>query len=56
MSSDEDDPGGYREQANYCRLQAEKASDPKDKAAWLKVAGDWLQLAEEADHRRRTDQ
>jgi hypothetical protein len=36
--SSADDPSYFREQAEYCRLQAQKASDPKDKAAWLKVA------------------
>jgi hypothetical protein len=38
MSSD-DDASHLREQAEYCRLQAQKASGPNDKRAWLKVAG-----------------
>ena len=41
----------YREQAEYCRQQASKARDPTDKAAWLKVAGDWLRMAENAEQR-----
>jgi hypothetical protein len=31
------------------RLQAEKAKFEGDKAAWLKIAGNWQRLAEEAD-------
>jgi hypothetical protein len=50
MSSD--DPARYREQAEYCRRQAQRAHDPRDKEAWLKIAGDWLQLASDADRRR----
>jgi hypothetical protein len=52
MSSD-DDPSHFREQAEYCRLQANKASDPKDREVWLKVAGDRLQRAEGAEARKR---
>jgi hypothetical protein len=52
MSSD-DDPIHFREQAEYCRLQAQKSSDPKEKATWLKVASDWLQLAEGTEARKR---
>jgi len=48
-----DDPNRYREQAEYCRTQAKKASDPKDKEAWLKVAADWLQMAEDAERRHQ---
>ena len=51
MSSD--DPNRFREQAEYCRQQAEKASDPREKEVWLKVAGDWLQKVEDAERRRR---
>jgi hypothetical protein len=46
-------PARYREQAEYCRLQATKASDPKDKEPWLKIARDWLQMAEDAEVRKR---
>jgi hypothetical protein len=51
--SREDDPIHFREQAEYCRLQAQKSSDPKEKAAWLKVASDWLQLAEGTEAGKR---
>ena len=50
--SRDNDPSYFREQAEYCRLQAQKASEPKDKEVWLKVAGDWLQLAEGAEARK----
>jgi hypothetical protein len=43
-----------RDHVDYCRLQAEKSVDPADKKAWLKVAGDWLKMAEQA--RRHRDQ
>jgi hypothetical protein len=49
----EDDTDRYREQAEYCRLQAKNASSPKDQEAWLKIAGDWLQMAEDAERRRQ---
>jgi hypothetical protein len=55
MDNDED-PDRFREQAEYCRLQARKASDPRDKEAWLRVAGDWIEMAEDAERRRREDQ
>lgn len=41
----------YREQAEYCRRQCAKASNPRDKEAWLKVAGDWLKMAEDVEAR-----
>jgi len=43
------DASKYREQAEYCRLQAKKAVQASDKAAWLKVSDDWLKLAEDAE-------
>jgi hypothetical protein len=48
-----DDPGRFRDHAEYCSLQAEDAIDPIDKKAWLKVADDWMQMAE-ATRRRRS--
>jgi len=44
----------FRDHVDYCRLEAEKSVDPADKKAWLKVAGDWLKMAEQA--RRYRDQ
>ena len=34
----------YRRQAEYCRDQAQKASNDDVKAAWLELAADWLAL------------
>lgn len=48
----DDDIDRYREQAEYCRAQAKKATSPKDQDVWLKIVGDWLQMAEEAERRR----
>jgi hypothetical protein len=42
----------YRKQAEECRLQAEKAVSPLDKEAWLRVARDWIKLAQSIDDRR----
>jgi hypothetical protein len=41
----------YRKQAEDCRQMAGKAISPLDKEAWLKLAGDWLRLADDADLR-----
>jgi hypothetical protein len=37
----------YRKQAEDCRQMAAKAISPLDKEAWLKLAGDWLRLADD---------
>ena len=39
----------YLQQAEECRLQAEKTKFEGDKAAWLKIAANRQRLAEEAD-------
>jgi len=44
--SDADD---FRKQAEECRQLAAAAIKPADKAFWLRVAEDWLRLAQEAD-------
>jgi hypothetical protein len=49
MSSDD----GYRKQADECRQQAEKAISPLDKEAWLRVAEEWLKLAQSNEESRR---
>jgi hypothetical protein len=46
-----DDANRFREQAEECRQQAEKAKSPLDKEAWLRVAGEWIKLAQAADER-----
>jgi hypothetical protein len=40
-----DEADRFRRQAEEARQQAEKAISPIDKDAWLKVAGEWLELA-----------
>jgi hypothetical protein len=39
----------FRQNVEECRLQAERAHNPIDKEAWLKIAEHWLQMAQEAD-------
>jgi hypothetical protein len=39
----------YRKQAEDCRLQAERSKFESDKVRWLKIAGQWQRMAEEAD-------
>jgi hypothetical protein len=49
----------YRKMAEDCREQATKAVSPLDKEQWLKLAADWLLLAQSAEARegrRRRDQ
>ena len=46
------DANRYREQAEYCRAQGRKAISTNDKEAWLKIAEDWLMLAEQASRNR----
>ena len=43
----------YRKQAEDCRQMARKVISPLDKEAWLKLAGDWLRLADDADLREK---
>jgi hypothetical protein len=42
----------YRAQAEECRQQTERAISPLDKEAWLRVAGEWIKLAQAAEQRR----
>jgi hypothetical protein len=46
-----DDAARYRKQAEECRQQAEQAKSPLDKEAWLRVAGEWIKLALNAETR-----
>jgi cold shock CspA family protein len=39
----------YRRNADDCRQQAERCLNPLDKERWLKVAEDWMKLAQKAD-------
>jgi hypothetical protein len=49
MSEDAD---RFRKQAEECRQQAAKAINPLDKETWLRVAEEWLKLAQVTDERR----
>ncbi|WP_426611222.1 hypothetical protein [Bradyrhizobium sp. McL0616] len=46
MSEDEADR--YRTEAAECRRLAEKAVKHSDKEAWLRLAADWMNLAQGA--------
>ena len=39
----------YRRQAEECREQADRSRRAEDKAAWLRIAGEWLKLAQGVD-------
>lgn len=43
------DANRFREEADECRKLAQKARTPRDKEAWLRLAGDWLKLADAID-------
>ena len=45
----------YREQADDCLRRAEIDTNENDKPLWLTLAQSWLQLAEEADRIRITN-
>jgi hypothetical protein len=47
-----DDADRYRKQAEECRQQAEKAVSPLDKEAWLRVAAEWIKLAQSTEEGR----
>jgi hypothetical protein len=44
-----DDAPRFHQQAADAQAHAEKAINPLDKEAWLKVAGDWIRLAQNAE-------
>jgi len=41
------DPEYCRRQAKTCHEMAEKATDPRDREGWLRLAQDWMELAEQ---------
>ncbi|MBR1209480.1 hypothetical protein [Bradyrhizobium sp. JYMT SZCCT0180] len=41
-----------RGQAEECQLQAERSVREADKEAWLRMAGEWTKLAQDAERRR----
>jgi hypothetical protein len=42
----ESDSERFRREAEECRQMAARAANPHDRVAWLKLAADWLSLAE----------
>jgi hypothetical protein len=46
-----EDADRFREQAKECVQQAEKSISPLDKETWLRVAAEWIRLAQSADER-----
>ena len=48
-----EDATQYRERAEEARQLAEKFINPLDKEAWLRVAGEWLKLAQNAEMQAR---
>jgi hypothetical protein len=49
MSNDSD---RFRRQADESRQQAARSVNPLDKESWLRVAEEWIKLAQAADDRR----
>jgi hypothetical protein len=47
----ETDAHDFRRQADMCQEQAAKAVSQPDKDAWLRLAADWVTLAEGAERR-----
>jgi hypothetical protein len=44
----------FREEAEQCRRQAEGAISPLDRESWLKMAGEWIKLAQDAELRTKS--
>jgi hypothetical protein len=47
----ETDADNFRRQADMCHAQAAKTVSQPDEDAWLRLAADWLTLAEDAEGR-----
>jgi hypothetical protein len=48
----ETDADQFRQEAEECRRLAERSASPLDKEAWLRLAGNLIKLAENAEQRR----
>jgi hypothetical protein len=46
-----DDSEKFRRQADESRQQAAKAINPLDKEAWLRLAEEWIKLAQASERR-----
>ena len=49
----ETDAERFRQEADECRNLAERSASQLDKEAWLRLAADWINLAENAEQRKR---
>jgi hypothetical protein len=45
----------FRKEAEEARRQAERAISSLDKEEWLRVAAEWIKLAQDAEKRRAQD-
>lgn len=45
------DADRFRKEAEECRQLAAKAKNPLDKEEWLRLAGEWIKLAQDTDAR-----
>jgi hypothetical protein len=41
----------FRKQADECRQQAEHCINPLDRDAWLRLAGEWVTLAQDIERK-----
>jgi hypothetical protein len=48
----ETDAERFRKEAEECRRLAERSVSQPDKESWLRLASDWIKLAEAAEERR----
>jgi hypothetical protein len=48
----ETDADRFRKEAEECRQQSQLTVSQLDKEAWLRLAADWIKLAEDSDRRR----
>jgi hypothetical protein len=47
------DAAEFRQHAEECRQLARTARKPEDQAFWLRLAEDWLKLAQHADESQK---
>jgi hypothetical protein len=43
----------FRKEAEECRQLASTSKKPEDKVFWLRLAEDWLKLAQQVENRRK---
>ena len=48
-----EDAARYRDKAEDCRQQAERAINPLDKEAWFRLGEEWLRMAQKAEKQLR---